>query len=709
MQKVDKLRGFVRHGVRFTGSSGNNSYGDCPLCGKDKKFYANPINQMWDCKSCGKNGNFKTFLKLMNKEYSEEITPRSLSKLAENRGLPTTAFRNWGIGKNGTAFTIAVKNENGGVQDIRSYKLGQRIMGTPGCNSGMLGIDRLAKDMKRSPVYICEGEWDGIAMDWLLKKLNKKALIVATPGANTFKTDWIRHFQGRDVYVLYDHDNAGEDGEITIKGRLTGCAKSIKYLNWTDKFPSGFDIRDLITREAVKGKRPKRCFRLITQMLQDEPRKKDIVNEVEGEGKTKLPIDRKMTVGKVKEMFGKWLYKPDLNAVEVAMATVISNELQGDPVWLFLVASPGASKTEICSSFDDCSTVYTTSSLTPHALISGAITKNGMDPSMIPKLDGKTLIVKDWTTIISKRENERDEIFGIFRDAYDGKCGKDFGIGLQRYYESHFSILAGVTPAVYELSASHSGLGERFLKYFIGSNLDHGEDEEETIRKAMRNVNTETNMRGQLAYAVRSYVELTIELMNSKGFKLPKVPKKIEDEVIALAQFGSRMRASVGRDRYSPDMVTGRPFAEIGTRLSKQLIKLMLALAIINRHSEVTEHELAIIRKMVLDTIPQRTEDIIRTLVKSCPTMEITLSSKDVSLRTRYPGSTVSRLLHDMNLLKIVKKTRVANKDQWTVTDYIRGLLKRARLYVTQEELNRPLGSGVGRKRVKLRLAKRNK
>ncbi len=707
MQKVDKLKGFVKHGVRFIGSSGNNSYGDCPLCGKERKFYVNPSNQMWDCKSCSKSGNFKTFLKEMSKEYTEEITQRSLSKLAENRGLPTLAFRNWEIGKSGTSFTIPIKNEIGSIQDIRMYKLGQQIMGTPGCNSGMLGIDRLAKDSNKKPVYICEGEWDGIAMDWLIKKLKKNAIVVATPGANTFKTEWIRHFQGRDVFVLYDHDNAGEDGEITIKGRLTGCAKSIQYLNWTSKFPSGFDIRDLISREAVKGKRPKRCFRLINQMLSDTPRKKDIINETDDK-KSSLPIDRTMTLQKVKNEFSKWLYKPDLNAIVVAIATVISNELQGDPCWLFIVASPGASKTEILSSFDDCETVYTTSSLTPHALISGAITKNGMDPSMIPKLDGKTLIVKDWTTIISKRENERDEIFGIFRDAYDGKCGKDFGIGIQRYYESHFSILAGVTPAVYELSASHSGLGERFLKYFIGSNLDHGENEEETIRKAMRNVNTETNMRKHLAFVVRSFVELTVEKMRDKNFKLPKVPKRIEDEVIALAQFGSRMRASVGRDKYSPDMVTGRPFAEIGTRLSKQLIKLMLAMAIENGRGEVTEEELAIIRKMVLDTIPQRTEDIIRTLIKSCPTMDTTLLTKDISLRTRYPGSTVSRILLDMTLLKIVKRTRVANKDHWTVTEYIRGLLKRARLYAIQDDLNRPLSSGVGRKRLKLKL-KNNK
>ena len=46
MQKIDKVKGFVKHGVRFVGTSSNNSYGDCPLCGKERKFYANPINLM---------------------------------------------------------------------------------------------------------------------------------------------------------------------------------------------------------------------------------------------------------------------------------------------------------------------------------------------------------------------------------------------------------------------------------------------------------------------------------------------------------------------------------------------------------------------------------------------------------------------------------------------------------------------------------------
>ena len=714
--EMDRLRGFKKYGLIVKGKNSTQGYGDCPFCGKENKFYVNLSTLLWDCKSCQFKGNYLGYLEYINKQNQSAIQITDYTKLAQNRGIPIDAFKNWGFGKHDKEYTLPIWNDKGKLQDIRSYILGKKFMSSPDCRVGLLGMEKLVNTLSHIPVYICEGEWDCIAMDWLIKLIGKKGVVVGSPGANTFKQEWCFAFRGRDINVLYDNDLAGENGDQIIKGRLNGCAKSIKFIHWFLTFKKGYDIRDFIKTEAVNNKRPRRCFNFIEKMLGFEPRngsipisiisRTDLISE---ETKIKsIKIDPTITLDKVYKVFEKWMYMPNRDAIEVSIACVISNGLQGDPIWMFLVAPPGGSKTEILSTFDKCFNVYITSSLTSHSLISGASFKNGQDLSLIPQLNGKTLVIKDFTSILGKRENEKDEIFGILRDAYDGKCGKVFGTGLHRYYSSHFSILGGVTPPIYELSSQYAGLGERFLKFFIGDNLVHT-GEENIILRSMRNVNKELSMREEMAEIVKDYVILLSEYMKRDNFKLPIVSEEIEKKIVACAQFVARMRAIVLRDKYNSEMILSKPSAEVGSRIGKQLIRLALSLAITNQREKVTEHDIRIVKKAALDTISQRNEDILRILYKSCPTLDDTLDTKNTAFRSRYPVSTVNRVLNDMYVLDIVKKVGVANKVKWTVSEYLRDLILKSTFYSTEEELNRPLRSIIKRIKIKKHKSKDKK
>lgn len=415
--------------------------------------------------------------------------------------------------------------------------------------------------------------------------------------------------------------------------------------------------------------------------------------------------DRTVTLEKVFKVFEKWMHAPNKDAIELSIATIVSNELQGDPLWLFLVAPPGGSKTEILTAFDKCSNVFITSSLTPHSLISGTSFKSGRDPSLIPKLDGKTLIVKDFTSILGKRETEKDEIFGILRDAYDGKCGKVFGTGTTRYYKSHFSILSGVTPTIYELSSQYAGLGERFLKFFIGDSIVHVA-EKDIIRRSMRNVNRETNMRDEIAEVVRDYVLLLLEEMRKPGYKPPELPEEMEDQIIACAQFVARLRASVPRDKFNSEMILSKPSAEVGSRLGKQLTRVALGITIANKQKAVNSHALRILKKVALDTVSQRNESVLRAVYKACPTPDDSIRTKEVAFAVRYPFSTVSRVLNDMDVLDIVKKTGASGKAEWQLSTYMFGLIYDSTMYSIPEELERKEVDFTPKLRVKIRRTK---
>jgi hypothetical protein len=436
----------------------------------------------------------------------------------------------------------------------------------------------------------------------------------------------------------------------------------------------GYDVRDWVV-EWTRKKKPKAGYRKLHDLFVTEPRKGASAIEDGSEDQRQSAYDKPTDFAEVSRVYKKWLYLKDTDGIRVSLATVLSNRLDGDPVWMFLVAPPGGSKTATLTGFGKCKRVYLASSLTAHSLISGMSFRNGTDPSLIPKLDGKVLIIKDFTSILSLRDNERDEIFGILRDAYDGTCAKVFGNGITRRYKSRFAILAAVTPAIYSEGRKNVALGERFLKYTLADNLEHF-SEDDIIARALENVNTETDMIHEMEDVVQSFMSKTL-------IEVPQVSPEYLRTIIALAKFGARVRATISRNQYRPDMVEGRPTAEVGSRLGKQLKKLALSLAMVDRRPKVNRHDIDILRKIVIDTVPQRVEDIVRYMHRKAPGGDTAVSTRDIAHATRYPVQTVSRLMADFNLLGIVDRVPMKGH-YWHLTEYVHNCIEDCGVYADE-------------------------
>ena len=67
------------------------------------------------------------------------------------------------------------------------------------------------------------------------------------------------------------------------------------------------------------------------------------------------------------------------------------------------------------------------------------------DPSLIPKLDGKVLVIKDFTVILKERHEIASAILSQLRDAFDGSIRKAFGTGKDKKYNAKFGVIAAVT------------------------------------------------------------------------------------------------------------------------------------------------------------------------------------------------------------------------------------------------------------------------
>jgi Toprim-like len=104
----------------------------------------------------------------------------------------------------------------------------------PGLPMTLYGLDRLSADMDKL-LFLCEGSFDVIALDYHLGKKRERYDILATPGG--FQEKWVDHFKGRKVRAVYDNDDAGRKYGERVKKLLAESGSSRRKIASCD--PSG--------------------------------------------------------------------------------------------------------------------------------------------------------------------------------------------------------------------------------------------------------------------------------------------------------------------------------------------------------------------------------------------------------------------------------------------------------------------------------------
>jgi len=647
------IESFEFHGFVQQGKSGNQIIGQCPFCLKDKHFYINEDNLLWDCKVCLLSGSFNTFLHQIAEGGAGAMEDAHWKTLAINRQLPRSAFKDWGIGYNGLRFTLPVLDREGKVINIRTFRLNGNFITTKGVGGSLFGLQHYETT---GPIYLTEGEWDAIALRYMMKKLKKPGVVLGVPGANSFSQQWVGWFQDRVVYALYDNDDAGAKGAELCKTRLAGVAKRLSIVKWPSTEQPGFDTRDWVVR-AVQKKNLQESWDKLHELFQDDAPTAAAPSAVPS---TVVPI----TFDAACLVYNKWLSLQNNDAIKVLFGTCFANRLDGDPVWMFLVGVPGSAKSELLMSLSGSDEVISKSTLTAASLLSGwGLTAGSVDHSLIPKLDGKILVVKDFTAVLNAASQERDQIFGLLRDAFDGKIEKSFGTG-SRSYVSKFGIIAGTTPIINSVAAMQQTMGERFLKFA----MDEG-DPEVKIRAAIANIDQETQMRSEMQLAAAG-------VMANNPAK-PAITEKFINKVVALARYCALLRGTVDRERYS-NLVTHRPSAEIGTRVAKQLTKLAMGISMVTGSTEITDEDYRIVKDIAICSCPDRSEVVVRCLFAGKE-----MTSLELTKVTRLPKDTINRVVGDLNLLRCVTKVGL-DKGYWKLSDEMVDYITRGEIYAVQ-------------------------
>ncbi len=574
--------------------SGSQMMCECPFCGKEK-MYVDPVKTTFSCKVCGVEGNNVT---VMDRMFTKIFRPGrdgvDFKNISLYRApLPPKAFAldtNLGYDPIQDRYVWIVRKPNGMPLSLRTWKFPAKkeqdekgkwkfkktaVHNLRGCHLGLLGAEALGDKVRAAEtVYICEGEWDRVAMMWMLDQLDLPGIVLGLPGASNFAPKWVEWFAGRDVVGLYDHDEPGKQGTLRCQGKIGGVVKSLKFLHWSGGKRDGYDIDDLV-KENLDD------LETAWKYLQDNL-KSSATGAATAQGVLRTGNDRQkeqedlkpITLPELYATYDKWLKVTNHDLLDVCMATCWTLYLPGNPLWMFAIAPPSGSKSEVIMPISAWHRVHALSSMTSKSLISGFVGPGNSDPSLLSALNGQRVVIaiKDLTPILQGRAEERDEIFGILRDAYDGNVTRTFGNGIRRSYDDlHFTVLAGVTPAID--IANQTALGERFLKFRADRDTDRVDDVDRAIR-AIGNCGSEDAMRSELRdAAVRSLI---------RPFDPASVPRPGPEsarEIAILAKLAASIRGVAPTER-GTDLQTMAPLTEAPTRLATQFVKFGQGLAL---------------------------------------------------------------------------------------------------------------------------------
>ena len=277
-------------------------------------------------------------------------------------------------------------------------------------------------------------------------------------------------------------------------------------------------------------------------------------------------------------------HEPDF--LKVIVGVMVANRLDGEAVWLLVLAPPSSGKALI-STLSKSQEVVMVSSLTANSLMSGARkqdTLNGKDPSLLPKLHGKVMVVKDVSTISSMNPNAKGAVFSQLRSAYDGDMEeKHTGLGPIRC-ASKFGIIMAGTPDFEQSRALEGNLGERFIHFrpTIESNSKR-------IWYIIKKSIGKQRKHAEMSDAIIEFLAVCGE------------PDKIScpDEIFEHCQKLAILRAGFTYDKYTKEIIFG-PIIENPYRVAQQFSALYSGIKHIDNH----RNAMTIIRRMIIDSIP---------------------------------------------------------------------------------------------------------
>ena len=160
-----------------------------------------------------------------------------------------------------------------------------------------------------------------------------------------------------------------------------------------------------------------------------------------------------------------------------------------------------------------------------------------------------------------------------------------------------------------------------------------------------------------------------------KELPIPSCDSSDMEQIKALGNITAKLRSEVARDRYHT--VLYYPEAEIGTRLTKQLLKLAQALAVFHEHETIEPDDIHCLVRIARDCIPRQRYEIMKVLADRYDYADGT----SIGEESNTPTQTAKETLEELWMLKLLER-RGTHTFEWCLNDGTRTLLEQSRILI---------------------------
>jgi len=309
------------------------------------------------------------------------------------------------------------------------------------------------------------------------------------------------------------------------------------------------------------------------------------------------------TLDELYEDYSVWYYLPDREYFDAILSCSLDRQVDPDILlWMYVIANSGNFKSEFTRALSKLGDIFKLDKLTENTLISGKVVKKKGKSvpviGLLPEIDGKILLIKDFTTILTMHADRRKEIFGQFRTIYDGEVKYGYGNFDKRIeVKAKIGALIFTTPIIDKYRNLESQLGSRFLS--IRHKPFNEEDAEIRREKMKENCEKMDRIRSQIAWLTQYFIG---ELKFDYALEFSD---EWQNRVYDLANYVAYMRAQVDMAyKWShPTDTIGEVQREETTRVFQQLLKLGKCLCYLRQKQEFEKTEFNTLIRVAEDSI----------------------------------------------------------------------------------------------------------
>lgn len=347
----------------------------------------------------------------------------------------------------------------------------------------------------------------------------------------------------------------------------------------------------------------------------------------------------------LKDHLERWYYQPDLQSLLITLSVGVSHFVpNADPVWLFVMGPSGGGKSTINIRAASClPKTHSVSDLTENSILSGyhvdAKKKAASIGLLVDIGQSGIVLMKDFTTILSKRDDERKKIVAALREIHDGQYARVLGNVGKIGWAGKATIIAATTQSLEKSWAVLRDMGERFIQV-------------RTIRAdgvgvadaAIKQIGHETAIANKTVKLAKAFVDFDTLAFNSNGFYW----NERFDEIKYLAEYVAHCRAPTHHLNNREEAVKEGE-TESPSRLMKAFGQIAHAHALLFRRA-IGDEEIAAVRRVALDSIQTPRARLLSLIPDYAD-----ISRPDVARLTGLANSTVGWTAAELYALGIIR------------------------------------------------------